>query len=131
MKKLSIKKVMAGAAVTVGLVAGGAIVATPAQAAQSDCQLGYACNWRDTNYGAFMTPFQYDIDNYGYFGMHDNISSVYNNGRSMGARFWENNGFTGAYFNLPLKAADSQMHDGSGYAPNWGDRIDSGKFVNL
>jgi hypothetical protein len=129
MKRLSITKGLAATGIVVGMLSAGVVAAAPAQAAQSDCRSGYACNWRDTGYTTFMTPFQYYIDDYGYFGMHDTISSVYNNGNYMQARFWESEGFRGAWFTLPLKAGDSQMHDGSGYAPGWGDRIDSGKFV--
>ncbi len=128
---MSLRRRLAGSVTCALVVTGlGLTAAAPVQAAQSDCSSGYACNWRDTGYSVFMTPFQYNISNYGNFDMHDKISSVYNNGNTSTARFYKDESYRGSWFQLSKKTGDSNLHDGSGNVPSgYHDAIDSAKFI--
>ncbi|MFP3466207.1 peptidase inhibitor family I36 protein [Leifsonia sp. SIMBA_070] len=129
---ISLKKALVGVAVTVAAVGVGVAGAAPAQAAgPANCGAGYFCNYRDAPYSVFMTPFQFNIPNYGAYGMHDNISGVFNNGNTNNARIYKNENYGGENLLIPRGQGDGNMHDAAGVVTVLGfaDAIDSGRFV--
>jgi Peptidase inhibitor family I36 len=128
----SIRKALTTTAVTVAVAGAGLVAASPAQAAgPSNCPSGYVCNYRDINYSVYMTPFQYNIPKYGSYNMHDNVSGVWNNGRSNSARIYVDENYLGKNFLIPRGAGDGNLTDILGVVtvPGFNDSIDSAKFV--
>lgn len=127
------KKMHIAAATTVATVAAAVVLAAaPAHAAgPSNCKAGFFCNYRDAPYSVFMTPFEFNIPVYGAYGMHDNISGVYNNGKTLDVRVFKNERFAGESFLIPKGSGDGNMHDAAGVVTVYGfaDSIDSARFV--
>jgi hypothetical protein len=126
------KKMLVAAAITVATTASAVVAAAPAQAAgPANCAPGYFCNYRDAPYSVFMTPFLYNISNYGAFGMHDTISGVFNNGNTNSARVYKNENYGGESLLFPRGQGDGNLHDAVGVVTVYGfaDAIDSARFV--
>ena len=89
---MSFKKGLAAAAVMIGVVGGGLMVASPASAATSNCPSGALCVWKDTAYrtagsDSALVGFQNYVDNYAFYSFagysaNDSITSVYDNGNT-------------------------------------------------
>ncbi|MFJ3427416.1 peptidase inhibitor family I36 protein [Leifsonia aquatica] len=115
-----------------GVVGASVVVAAPAQAAgPSNCELGFFCNYRDINYGTQMTSFQFYIPYYDSYGMHDNISGVWNQGRTSNARIYKDARYGGSSYLIPRGNGDGNMHDAIGTVSvsGWADSIDSAQFI--
>ena len=129
---VSMRKITAAAIVTLATTATALVAAAPAEAAgPANCAAGYFCNYRDAPYSAFMTPFLYNIANYGAYGMHDNISGVFNNGNTNNARVYKNENYGGESWIFPRGQGDGNMHDAVGVVTVYGfaDSIDSARFI--
>ena len=135
-------KMITGAAMVIGITAGGTLLAAPANAATSDCPSGAACIWGDTMYktagnGWAEVGFNYNIPNYsgytydGIRSAYSTASSVYNNGRTSMARFYVGVNYTGPSFTLARQMGDGYLLDTSGAVTQLGfdDAIKSGKFI--
>lgn len=127
-----IRKALLSSAIVVGVAGATIITAAPAQAAgPSNCELGLFCNYRDINYGAQMKSFQFNIPYYWEWGMHDNVSGVWNNGRTSNARIYVNENFGGSNYLIPRGSGDGNMTDtvGTVTVSGFNDSIDSARFI--
>lgn len=128
----SIRKALVATAIVAGAVGASVVAAAPAQAAgPSNCALGYFCNYKDQLYSTQMKSFEYNIPFYSDWGMHDNISSVWNNGRTSNARIYIDYNFGGSNVLIPRGAGDGNMTDTAGTVTVLGfnDAIDSAKYI--
>ncbi len=127
---------LAVAAVTASLVTlGGVVAATPASAAITDCPAAYSCGWRDGSYvsggsGTRNIRFQYSIDWLGNYTwsdtgatVNDSISSLYNNGNTMNAVWYEDIRYGGRSILLTVHESNNDLA-----ARSLNDRLSSGRF---
>lgn len=102
--------------------------------APSSCKKGYACGWRHKNYSTDLVSFQWSISDYALlslWGKEDNMtSSVYNNGTTLRAVFWQYKNYGGPSISLALQNGDRNLADANGTVPKvFNDRISSAKFL--
>jgi len=116
------------------LVMGGLVIgATPASAYYTDCPAGSACLWTSNSYpGTPNASFQYSVV---LSGSNNLINSIVNNGNSSIARFYDASNYTGSYIALNNPARGGQSRDpmlsnGTDATTTiWSDRISSAQFV--
>lgn len=135
------KKGLAAAAVMIGVVGGGLMVASPASAATSNCPSGALCVWKDTAYrtagsDSALVGFQNYVDNYAYYSYggysaNDSITSVYNNGNTSTVYMYIDKNFSGYEFQLGRGTGDGDLSNTVGAVPTsaWNDKTSSGEFV--
>ncbi len=111
------------------------LVATPAQAALSQCNSGYLCLWHNDNYeGSFDQSEGFIILRLLYNNQANYVASY---GNTNCAQFYDQQDLTGVniYFSRPARGGiyrDPHLANGGGYGPNngenWADRIGSANW---
>ncbi len=118
---------------TVVAMLGFGVTTAGTASAASACPSGYSCAYENTgwhNGGGLWAAFEQAISRMSAFGMDNKASSVYNNGNSCNARFYQDSLYGGYSLFVPK---------GTGYSDlskvkmstlfTWNNRVSSGQFV--
>lgn len=120
------KKAAAAAAMVTGLAATALLAGpTPAQAAFSDCRLGYVCLWQHNSYNGriFMVRMDENIPNIGsYADMNDRTTSIWNR-TTRNVEFFQDSNYRGYLFTF------GPFHSSAAIQPQHNDRITSFRFA--
>ena len=92
--KLTKRSLVAGIATIALTTVGLAAPASPASAAISDCPAGYVCLWATTNYSGQRWQGQSNNPTLPSW-IDQNADSLYNNGNTCEAVFWNGTNYTG------------------------------------
>jgi Peptidase inhibitor family I36 len=136
---MRLKNVLKSVAVTSVMAAAVVGVASPANAAYTNCGRSYACMWQNADYpNSPQAYFGYHMS-LGWSGLNNDVSSVVNNGYSGNlsiARFFDGANYDGASIAMydpssGRQSRDPNLTNGTNYTTsNWNDRISSGSFTN-
>lgn len=129
----------AAVAASIALVVGSLLVAAPADAVT--CSAGRACLWKDTNYltagsatnSKSFSQYLTDFSGYSFASgqgpLNDNVTSLYNNGSSETAYFYEDADGYGPHFTLARLVGDGSLANAVGAVEaGHNDALSSGYF---
>lgn len=99
MKRITAKRSLASALVSIGIVAGATlVVAEPASASVFDCPNGYVCSWFGGNYDS--TRYQTTGSVSSYSATYNDKASSIANHKAGAATWYANAGYWGASWTL-------------------------------
>jgi hypothetical protein len=126
----NVRKIMAGIAASITAITASLFVASPAQAAWSDCSnyAGTICLFANNNWGLpIWRQFPSQINGCRNLTGFDNVTTMaLTQAPHHAVRLWENAGCTGQYYNLPNVGSYVDFSGSS-----WNDRASSIQVIAL
>lgn len=131
--------ILTAVVLALGVSAAGASSSAAAGSPFTDCPTGYSCQWRDGDYTTAGNPKAhfsffacepyFNKRSYGGYNGDNSTSSVSNNGRYDGSRYYVNALYGSSSFALIPGSADSTLFDAPG-GGNFNDVLSSAKFTS-
>lgn len=127
----------------VGALGLGFLLVPIAANAAPSCPSGYACYWEDAAYKSdgsttdrvqfqwyIGTFYSHYYDDYTIYHSDNTATSLWNNGRIYGTRWYDGSSFAGLSFYVPINRGDSYLGDNGVTAPGGhNDKLSSACFT--